>query len=147
MSNPIAPTKPNESDRRRSTRVMLVIPVEVKYMTKEGPWVQEHAETEVVSLHGAMLRMKARLTPGTQMEVRRPEISKSAKAKVVGAGSPSNDGLARIAIEILPPNDSTFWGVCFPAAAALPAPKAAEGPRAAVPSPAKPAKPSLVGTR
>ena len=117
---------------------MLVIPVEVKYMTKEGPWVQEHGETEVVSQHGAMLRMKARLTPGTQMEVRRPEIGKSAKAKVVGAGSPSADGLARVAIEILAPNDSTFWGISFPNAVAPPARAAAD---------AKSSKPSLVGTR
>lgn len=118
---------------------MLVVPVEVKWMTHDGPWVQEHAETEVVSLHGAMLRMKARLTPGTQIEVRRPEIKKSAKAKVVGAGNPTTDGLARVAIEILAPNDSTFWGISFPNAVAPADDKRAAGP--------KPAKHNLVGTR
>ncbi len=101
------------SNRRRSTRVMLVIPVEIKWMTKDGPWVQEHADTEVVSQHGAMLRMKSRLSPGVLVEIRRPAVGQSVKAKVVGAGNPSSDGLARIAVEMLVPND-TFWGIVFP---------------------------------
>ncbi len=105
--------KSEGSDRRRSTRVMLVIPVEVKWMTKDGPWVQEHGDTEVVSQHGAMLRLKTRLAPGTQVEIRRPAIGQSVKAKVVGVGNPSTDGLARIAVEMLVPND-TFWGINFP---------------------------------
>lgn len=117
MSNPVANqfplSKPPDSDRRRSTRVLLVMPVEVKWMTKDGPWVQEHGETEIVSQHGAMLRMKSRISPGTLIEVRRPEVGASAKAKVVGVGNPSSDGLARMAVEMTAPNDS-FWGVTFP---------------------------------
>jgi hypothetical protein len=116
VSNP-TPKQPlvksAESDRRRSTRVMLVMPVEVKWMSKDGPWVQEHAETEVVSQHGAMLKMKARLNPGMQIEIRRPSVGLSAKAKVVGVGNPSPDGMARVAVEMLSPSDA-FWGVSFP---------------------------------
>ena len=134
-----AVAKPAESDRRRSSRVMLIIPVEIKWMTKDGPWVQEHADTEVVSQHGAMLRMKSRLSPGTQVEVRRPAVGLSVKAKVVGVGNPSSDGLARVAVEMLSPND-TFWGVSFPPMAA-PAPSPALRPAAKA---ANPAKPSLV---
>lgn len=121
------------SNRRRSTRVMLVIPVEIKWMTKDGPWVQEHADTEVVSAHGAMLRMKSRLHPGAQVEIRRPSIGQSVKAKVVGVGNPSNDGLARIAVEMVVPNE-TFWGIVFPPQS---------GGAADKPSPAKPARPVL----
>ncbi len=100
---------------------MLVMPVEVKWMTKDGPWVQEHADTEIVSQHGAMLRMKSRLTPGTQIEIRRPSVHLSVKAKVVGVGNPSPDGLARVAVEMLTPSDA-FWGISFPPVAAVPAP-------------------------
>jgi hypothetical protein len=139
VSNPVANqpqiAKPAESDRRRSTRVLLVMPVEVKWMTKDGPWVQEHGETEVVSQHGAMLRMKSRISPGTVIEVRRPEVGTSAKAKVVGVGNPSPDGLARMAVEMTVANDS-FWGVSFPPLAAQPANSTAK------PSPLSPAKPA-----
>lgn len=124
MSNPVANeealSKSSESDRRRSARVMLVVQVEVKWMTKDGPWVQEHAETEIVSQHGAMLKMKSRLHPGVQIEIRRPSVGLSVKGKVVGVGNPSTDGLARVAVEITTPSDS-FWGVSFPSASATPA--------------------------
>ena len=133
MSDVAQPAK-NEGNRRRSSRVMLVIPVEVKWMTKDGPWVQEHADTEVVSQHGAMLKMKSRPSAGTQMEVRRPSLGQSVKVKVVGMGNPAQDGFARVAVEMLVPSD-TFWGISFP-------PQADPAPSTAKPlmPPAKTAK-------
>ena len=104
---------PAESDRRRSTRVLLVIPVEVSWTSKDGLHVQEHAETEVVSQHGALLRMGTRLPAATQLDLRRPATGQASKAKVVGVGNPSSDGLARVAVELVMPSDS-FWGVSFP---------------------------------
>lgn len=111
---------PAESDRRRSTRVLLVIPVEVAWTSKDGLQVQEHAETEVVSQHGALLRMGTRLAPGTQLDLRRPNTGHASKAKVVGVGNPSSDGLARVAVELTSPSDS-FWGVSFPHLSPAPA--------------------------
>jgi hypothetical protein len=114
----------SESDRRRSTRVLLVMPVDVAWTSKDGLQVQEHAETEVVSQHGAMLRMGTRLPVGVQLELRRPASGMSGKARVVGVGNPSPDGMARIAVELAVPSDA-FWGISFPpiTAAAPGAPK------------------------
>jgi len=103
----------SESDRRRSTRVLLVMPVDVAWTSKDGLQVQEHAETEVVSQHGAMLRMGTRLPVGVQLELRRTASGKSSKARVVGVGNPSPDGLARVAVELTSPSDA-FWGISFP---------------------------------
>ena len=113
----------SESDRRRSTRVLLVMPVDVAWTSKDGLQVQEHAETEVVSQHGAMLRMSTRLPVGVQLELRRPASGMSGKARVVGVGNPSPDGMARVAVELTMPSDA-FWGISFPPIAAAPgAPK------------------------
>jgi len=142
VAEPIQQTR-NDSDRRRSSRVMLIIPVEVKWMTKDGPWVQEHADTEVVSQHGAMLKMKSRPSVGAQIEIRRPALGQSVKAKVVGMGNPSTDGMARIAVEMLAPND-TFWGVCFPPLATITAPpaKPLAAPKTAKGGVTKPTRPA-----
>jgi len=125
-----AKTTGSESDRRRSTRVLLVMPVDVVWASKEGVQVRESAETEVVSQHGAMLRMSSRLPVGVQVEVRRPGSGKSAKARVVGVGNPSPDGMARVAVELLAPSDA-FWGVSFPPLAATASPSGKPGPGAA----------------
>jgi hypothetical protein len=119
-----AKTAGSESDRRRSTRVLLVMPVDVGWTSKDGLQVQEHAETEVVSQHGAMLRMGSRLPVGVHVELRRPASGQSAKARVVGVGNPSPDGLARVAVELTTPSDA-FWGISFPPIAATAPPKPA----------------------
>lgn len=140
MNQVVPASKPGSGaesgDRRRSTRVLLVMPVDVAWTSKEGLQVQEHAETEVVSQHGAMLRMSTRLPVGVQVELRRPASGMSGKARVVGVGNPSPDGMARVAVELAVPSDA-FWGISFPPLAA-PAPgasKAAVKPVKAAPSP------------
>ena len=126
----------SEGDRRRSTRVLLLMPVDVAWTSKDGLQVQEHAETEVVSQHGAMLRMSTRLPVGVQLDLRRPASGMSGKARVLGVGNPSPDGMARVAVELTVPSDA-FWGISFPPpAAATPA-----GAKAAVKPAAKPAPP------
>lgn len=101
------------SDRRRSTRVLLNIPVKATWTSKDGLQVQEHAETEVVSEHGAMLKMGTRLVAGTLIELCRLASGQTSKAKVVGVGNPSPDGLARVAVELTTGSDK-FWGISFP---------------------------------
>ncbi len=108
-----AKTQVGEAERRRSQRVLLIVQVEVSWVSKDGIKVKEHAETEVVSQHGAMLKMETKLTVGAQMEITRPVLSKTLKARVVGTSNPGQDGMARVAIELLSPSDN-FWGISFP---------------------------------
>ncbi len=115
-AKPAAPaTKPQggESDRRRSQRVLLVVQLEISWVSKDGIRVKEHAETEVVSQHGGMLKMGTKLPVGAQIEISRTALGKSMKAKVVGTSNPGQDGMARVAIELAAPSDN-FWGINFP---------------------------------
>ncbi len=101
------------SDRRRSQRVLLVLNVDVTWVSKDGIRVRESAETEVVSQHGAMLKMETKLSIGSQLELTRSSIGKAVKARVVGTSNPGQDGMARVAVELSLPSDN-FWGITFP---------------------------------
>lgn len=102
-----------EDARRRSQRVVLATPVRLTWATKDGVCVTEQAQTEEISAHGAMLRMKSRLPISTEVELSHPRTRQSTRARVVGMRSPEPDGSVRIAIEFTVPNE-TFWGVSFP---------------------------------
>jgi len=107
------PAPPSYANRRRSQRVLLVIPVEIVWTSGQGLRVQEHAETEVVGAYGALLRMKTRLAMGSRVQIRQPRTGLSAEARVVNVSSPQQDGLVRIAIEFAVP-DEAFWGIKIP---------------------------------
>ena len=102
-----------EKDRRRSQRVLIVIPVSVSWTTKEGVRVKEEAHTEVVSRHGALLRFKGSLPVGAQVELSRLRTGAASHAKVVWAGKPDADGIGRVAVELTETSDE-FWGVYLP---------------------------------
>ncbi len=103
-----------EAEQRRSQRVLLVIPVEVRWTLQDGVRVTEHAETEEVNAHGALLRMKTHLRISTEMELSRPRTHQSAKAKVVGIRGEAGPGwLNPVAVELAAPSE-TFWGVSIP---------------------------------
>lgn len=110
---PRADASAHGSQRRRSPRVLLVIPVEVTWTSSSGVRVQEHAETEVVNAHGALLRMKARLARGMQLELSRPRTHEKTQARVVFTTDPDQDGLCRAGVELAAPSEK-FWGVTLP---------------------------------
>lgn len=93
--------------------MLLTIPVEVEWTTKEGVRVKEHAETEAVSAHGAQLRMKSRLPLSGEVKLNHQRTGQSTRARVISVGNPAPDGLTRIAVEMESPGE-TFWGVSIP---------------------------------
>lgn len=102
-----------EKDRRRSQRVLIVIPVLVSWTTKDGVRIKEEAHTEVISRHGTMLRVKGSMTMGADVELTRPQLHQSTKAKVVWVGKPDPDGFVRVGLELTVPS-AEFWGVYLP---------------------------------
>lgn len=100
-------------ERRRSQRVLLVVPVQVVWKSDDGVEVKENAETEVVSAHGALLRMKAPITLAREVQIIRASQRLSASARVVGMYPARADGLVRVAVELGVPSE-TFWGVTIP---------------------------------
>lgn len=125
------------SDRRRSQRSLLVMPLALSWTTSTGMRVREHAETEVVSASGAMLRMKTRVPNNSVVDLKRPATNQSASVKVVSVSNPGPDGWVRVAVEFTSPNTS-FWGITFPPIEETPA---EEMP------PAKPTLASLLASR
>jgi len=110
---PTANTVPPKAERRRSQRVLLVIPMEVTWTTKEGVRVKEHAETEEVNACGAVLRMKAHPPISTEVELTHGRTHESVRARVVGMRDPTTEGLKRIGVDLAPLSE-TFWGVSIP---------------------------------
>lgn len=110
---PLASALSPGSERRRSPRVLLVIPVEVAWKSPSGVRIQEHAETEIVNAHGALLRLKARLPKGAIVELTRPRTHDKAQGRVVFTSDSAPDGLCRAGVELSVPSGK-FWGVVLP---------------------------------
>ncbi len=102
-----------EKDRRRSQRVLIVIPVLMSWTNKDGVRIKEEAQTEVISRHGAMVRVKGSMMMGSDVELTRPQVHQSTKAKVVWVGKPDAEGFVRVGLELTIPTPE-FWGVYLP---------------------------------
>ncbi len=103
----------SKADRRRSQRTLLVMPLAISWTTSTGMRVREHAETEVVSATGAMLRMKTRVPTHGTVVIKRPAANQSATVAVHSVSIPDPDGWLRVAVQFTTPN-TNFWGIVFP---------------------------------
>lgn len=93
---------------RRSPRIPLATSVAVGWENARGAYVNEQAETAVVSAHGALLRMKHEL-PGRQLiELSRPGDAQTL-AHVIYSGLPTRERWTPVAVQLVVPNQ-TFWG-------------------------------------
>ncbi len=116
---PTANTSPTEEERRRSHRVYLLIPLEMAWTTKEDVHLQEHAETEQVSAHGATLWLKKHPPARTPVELTNGHTGKSTSARVVARCKHGLAGYAQIAVELTVPSYA-FWSISFPPAPSTP---------------------------
>ncbi|MGC1619461.1 MAG: PilZ domain-containing protein [Candidatus Acidiferrum sp.] len=102
------------SNRRRSERVMLQIPVTVLAHTPDRTHVQEETRTLVVNAHGGLLKLKAELLVGQPMVLLNPQTGAKESCRVVRIDQPSPDYFA-VAFEFDRPSPK-FWPVVFPPA-------------------------------
>ncbi len=106
-------TQPFAVEQRRSQRVLLGIPVEVVWTRQDGVRVIEHAQTEIVNRHGALLHVETPIPIATQVKLLRPRQGLSTPARVVAKYPSQQDGLSRLAVELAVPSEK-FWGLSFP---------------------------------
>ncbi len=99
---------PPYAKQRRSPRFSAVTPVDVEWRRHDGLRVRESAETEVVSAHGGLLRLKAQIQPQTQIILRELTSHETLPARVIWVIPAGQDGLPRIAVELSTPSE-TFW--------------------------------------
>ena len=105
---------PTDTERRRSQRVHLVVPLNVVWTTPDGVHHNEPAKTEVVNAHGGLLQMKEPY-PGFKevVELSHSSTARSCKGRVAWVFEPEDGKLVRIAIELAVASQA-FWGVSFP---------------------------------
>ncbi len=85
------------------------------WTTEENAQIKEHAETEEVNAHGALLWVKNCPSPRTTVKLTHGHTGNSTLARVVAERKLGPAGYRKIAIELAVPSYA-FWGVSFPPA-------------------------------
>ncbi|MBI3404286.1 MAG: hypothetical protein HY046_02390 [Acidobacteria bacterium] len=112
MPEPATQPAPQGAAARRSQRVFLSLPVDIVWSSGAGLRVRESGSTEVVSQHGALVKMDTSLPIQMQVELVRTATGRISRARVV-TSQKGQDGLAHVAVELAVPS-ADFWGVGFP---------------------------------
>ena len=100
-------------DLRRSSRLVLSIPVQVSGRDASGVEVHEKATTKYVNKHGALLFLQHQFSMGSEVVVSIPHLERQQRSKVVWLGQgPARGGNYATGIEL--ERAENFWGVEFP---------------------------------
>ncbi|HXR33014.1 MAG TPA: PilZ domain-containing protein [Verrucomicrobiae bacterium] len=108
LSSNLAPM----SNRRRSQRVLLRIPIQVIGRGPDKKPVSELTQTAVVNAHGALIYLSLKVTAGQMIILKNPETNEEQLCRVVRA-DPAPDGRTEVGIEFVKPAPN-FWRVAFP---------------------------------
>ncbi len=107
------PSEAEMKNRRRSERVFIRIPIEIKAVGADGKPVSESAEAVVVSRHGALIRVATALKPATQLVITHGFSRDAEKFRIVWVSERRADGRWDAGVEALQPQEN-FWGIRFP---------------------------------
>ena len=102
----------NGTARRRSTRILLRIPLLINMLREASEPGWERVETVIVSKHGGMVRARETYQVGDALEIHIWEKGRSARAKVVWTSSRMTPQGVELGFEIL--DDEAFWEITFP---------------------------------
>ncbi|MGH9777414.1 MAG: hypothetical protein ACRD5I_03290 [Candidatus Acidiferrales bacterium] len=102
-------------ERRRSRRIERILSAEIRWHSGEGIYVREAAETENVSSHGALLRLKPTTPVSAVISLRTAAGGSWQPAEVKRCDSEAPDGWTRLAIDLAEPSEA-FWGVSLTSA-------------------------------
>lgn len=100
-------------ERRRSSRVLIRIPVKIFANDTDGEPLDTPAEAIAVSRCGALLRSPYSPALGSRIEVLHGISEETREFRVIRVSEPKADGLFELGVEILHPNRN-FWGISFP---------------------------------
>lgn len=100
------------NQRRGSQRIYAATSVEVGWHTDEGKYVTEHADTENVSAHGGLLRMKHGFPIRQVVDLSPTHATNWTRARVMRCDPPRREGWTSVAVELAVPSEG-FWGILF----------------------------------
>jgi hypothetical protein len=110
-----------EERRRRTERVLLRIPIEVKGTAADGEPFNEKTFTLVVNRDGARIGLKTLLRPNDRLSITNLQNRVCCPFRVVERATDTlGDGLPEFGVECLEP-DVNVWGINFPRKMAAPA--------------------------
>jgi hypothetical protein len=98
--------------QRRSQRLLLDVPLVVRGESAENQPFREETYTLVVSAHGALVVLAAKVAVGQKLLVMNPRTWEEREGKVAFFGS-THAGLTKVAIEFSQPSPE-FWPVGSP---------------------------------
>ncbi|MGD0697902.1 MAG: PilZ domain-containing protein [Terriglobia bacterium] len=104
--------EPTTEHRRRSSRIVLRIPL---LMNTADPAVEtqwEPVETILVSKHGAMVRSQQNFPVGSTLDIRVRNKELSAQARVVWTSATRTEKGVELGFEII--GQDGFWDIKFP---------------------------------
>jgi hypothetical protein len=111
MDHSTVPT--NDTNRRRSERVMLKVPVVLSIHSADGIVTEEKTSTQVVNAHGGLLSLQMEISVGQLFLLTNSKTGVARDCTVVRTQqSPSTPGLI-VAFQFAAPAPD-FWPIVFP---------------------------------
>ena len=108
-------TEKDFREKRRSERVHIRVPIEVRGEGIDGSPFAGPGHTATVSRHGALVLLTARLKPDSQLTLTNKFSQDTETFRVVWSAEKPSEGRYESGIEALSPRDD-FWGIHFPPA-------------------------------
>jgi hypothetical protein len=96
---------------RRSQRVIMSVPVEVRVPAGDSGFFMEAGHTLVVNAHGALIKLSMKVEPGQTLLMKRTGSADEQECSVVHTDNHSN--ASEVGIIFAHPSPH-FWGVDFP---------------------------------
>ena len=116
----------NESspqDLRRSSRISVTIPLEVRTQNPDGSEIRAAATTKYVNRHGGLLLTEQMLLTDSEVTIHIPHLERETQCKVVWVSEQKDkSGFYGLGIELK--DAENFWGVQFPPDDWIPSPQA-----------------------
>ncbi len=101
----------NASDRRRSHRVQIIMPVVIRGKNGQVPFTEE-THTASVNAHGCMVRLAAKLARGQELSIVNPRTVEELACTVTFVGQ-KDAGKTEVGLEFVEPSP-LFWRITFP---------------------------------
>jgi len=98
--------------RRRSMRVLLSVPIQVRGKNAQNQDFSEETRTLVVNAHGALISLSAQVVVNQKVFVSNSATHQTQECRVVYFGN-LQAGKAQMGVEFLTPSPA-FWQIDFP---------------------------------
>lgn len=105
-------TQAPASLQRRSQRLLLRVPIELRRTSSAGKTVTEKTTTLAVNAHGALILLKSPVSDREQLALTNGRTGEEHTCRVVYVG-PTEAGKTQVGIEFVKPAPQA-WGIVFP---------------------------------